>query len=435
MRTSRYSTSRQKACRTCSSAKAKCDRQAGGCTRCAQRGLDCDFGQQHASTNNTRQADSKERLPCSPASLSDSLVTSNFGDGSSTIEGASLSSLPSPGTMASTIVQGSPNAFPSTQGRAPVVSGGAGMAFPQSNLDFTRLDLACPINVDEINSRWMNAYIPDPQQQIKRYPPSIISFIHRIFKSYVAAAIRGRGLLPFVHPAQMKHQTTTSPLTTCLSLIRMCQNPLPRSEGVAAAIFQREMDTITQSRESYDDLSLLAAFQAYLIYAMVLFFRLGITRHHSLRQTMMTLQELAHASSRGGLVCVADQTRTRPRWEEWIVAEAKRRTIYTMYLFDSVVSTQENLPTYLGTELQGLPAPAAGSIWEASSRPEWEQAYNLFLAEWMGPGLAIDELWPIPPDLDGAGVARRRGRVDHWLEDVDSYGTMLYAVVSCTHGG
>jgi hypothetical protein len=106
-----------------------------------------------------------------------------------------------------------------------------------------------------------------------------------------------------------------------------------------------------------------------------------------------------------------------------------------MYLFDSVVSTQENLPTYLGTELQGLPAPAAGSIWEASSRPEWEQAYNLFLAEWMEPGLAIDELWPIPPDMDEAGVARRRGRVDHWLEDIDSYGTMLYAVVSCTHGG
>jgi len=215
----------------------------------------------------------------------------------------------------------------------------------------------------------------------------------------------------------------------------MCQNPLPGSENAAIMIFQREMENIATSGETYDDIFLLAAFQAYLIYSMVLFFQLDVTRNNSFRQTMITLQELAHASCKEGLVCTADQTRARPRWEEWIIAEAKRRTLYMMYLFDGVVSTQENIPTYLGTELQGLPVPATKQIWEAKTRVEWEQAYNIYLAEWMEPGLAIDELWPIPADMNESDIARRRSRVDHWLEDIDSYGTMLYAVTTCTHGG
>jgi hypothetical protein len=302
-------------------------------------------------------------------------------------------------------------------------------------LNFSGLDLICPIDVDGITSRWMNPFIPDSGQKIKQYPTSIIAFIARIFKSYAGSAVRGRGILPFIHPTQMQRQVPNSPLTTCLSLVRMCQNPLPGSENAAIMILQREMENITASREIYDNMSLLSAFQAYLIYSMVLYFRLDVTRDHSIRQTMITLQELAHASSKEGLICASDQARTRPHWEEWIVTEAKRRTLYMMYLFDSVISTQENMPTYLGTELQGLPAPAARAIWEAGSRYDWEQAYNLFLAEWMEPGLAIDELWPIPPELNEAEISKRRSRVDHWLEDIDGFGTMLYAVASCTHGG
>lgn len=303
------------------------------------------------------------------------------------------------------------------------------------SLNFSDLNLTCPIDVDEITTRWIRPYIPGPGEKIKSYPVNIISFIFRMLNSYAAATTRDRGLVPFIHPSQMKQQPSSSPLTTCLSLVRMCQNPLPGSENAGAVIIQREMENITEHRESYDDMSLLAAFQAYLIYAMVLVFRLSQARNNHLRQAMINLQELAHASSRRGLVCAADQSRVRPRWEEWIVTEAKRRTLYVMYLFDSILSAQEGLPTYLGTELQGLPAPATKSLWQAQARSGWEREYNIYLAEWMEHGLTIDELWPIPTDLDESGIVKRRSRVDHWLEDIDDFGTMLYAVMSCTHGG
>ena len=167
---------------------------------------------------------------------------------------------------------------------------------------------------------------------------------------------------------------------------------------------------------------------------MVLFFKLNPGSTSVLRQAMMSLQVLASASSRQGLMCAAEQQNARPRWEAWIVAEANRRTLFTMYLFDSLLSAQDGLPIFLGTELHGLPAPGGRALWRATGKSEWEQAYNLLLSD-SAETLRIDELWPIPPDMDELTIAGRRHRVDRWLESVDEFGTMLYAVTSCTHGG
>lgn len=302
------------------------------------------------------------------------------------------------------------------------------------DLDFSRLELTCPIDADAITNRWLNPYIPHPEQTVKEYPASVTRFIYRILKSYAAMAARGRGTLPFLHPIQIKHQATGSPLATCLSLVRISENPLPGSESAATLVLQREMESIAALRENYDDMSLLAAFQAYLIYTMVLFFRLSQGPSSFFRGAMMNLQELACSASRRGLVCAADEHHARPRWEEWIVAETKRRTLYVMYLFDSVLSAQENLPTFLGVELRGLPAPASKTLWEAHNRNDWEKEFNNFLAEWTERGLTIDELWPIPADYGEPAIARRQSRVDHWLESLDEYGTMMFAVTGCTHG-
>lgn len=341
--------------------------------------------------------------------------------------------------------------FPSPSSEPSITGSGAGAAetgLPKSpwNLhtadltenrespDFSNLDLTCPIDVDAITNRWLNPYIPDPEQTVKEYPASVTRFIYRILKSYAAIAARGRGTLPFIHPIQVKHQSAGSPLATCLSLVRIAENPLPGSENPAALVLQREMESISTLRDNYDDMSLLAAFQAYLIYTMVLFFRLSQGPSSFFRGAMMSLQELACSCSQRGLVCAADESHARPRWEEWIVAEAKRRTLYVMYLFDSVLSAQENLPTFLGVELRGLPAPASKALWEAQNRGGWEKEFNTFLAEWTERGLTIDELWPVPADYDEPAIARRQSRVDRWLESLDEYGTMMFAVTGCTHG-
>ncbi|EHA25765.1 hypothetical protein ASPNIDRAFT_189610 [Aspergillus niger ATCC 1015] len=381
MKPSRYSTSRQKACQQCASAKARCDRRSGGrepCSRCTQRGISCSYAQEDALERNQ----TSPVAPPSPFSVSGSSLTGLEND----------------------------------------------------VLDFSSLDLVCPINADDIQNRWIQAYIPIPGQTIKTYPDGVRSYIYLTLRSYSAMAVSGRGTLPFIHPKQMIAQSAGSPLTTCLSLVRVCSNQLPGSGQAAISVLRREIQILDQDRAKYSSDGLFVAFQSYLIYSMVLFFVLGQSCDDDFRAIMTSLQELACASSRQGLICAADQRRARPKWEEWIVAEAKRRTLYIMYLFDSILSSQEGLPTFLGTELRGLPAPANKLLWQAATRYEWEREYNVHMVDWMEGCLTIDELWPTPDDIGEAGVARRRARVDQWLQNLDEYGTMLFAIMRCTHG-
>jgi hypothetical protein len=304
----------------------------------------------------------------------------------------------------------------------------------QRDLDFSDLSLACTINVDDITSRWLNTYVPVPGQVVKDYPPSISALICRILKSYVASAVRGHsGPPPFVHPSQIEDPSSV-PLATCLNMVRICQNPAPGSEATTAEILQREMSMIYERRTQCSHMELLATFQAYLVYTMALFLRLEQASTMFLRQAMMNLQDLAWMTTRQGIVCAAEQQQVRPKWEEWIVTEVKRRTLYVMYMFDELISKQEGIPTFLGVELMGLPAPGSKSLWSANARQEWQKGYNIHLADWPDGGLCIDELWAIPPELDEDDIAKRRSRVEQWLEDLDEFGMFVYAVTSCTHG-
>ncbi|ODM19948.1 hypothetical protein SI65_04934 [Aspergillus cristatus] len=177
-------------------------------------------------------------------------------------------------------VQNQPARVSSSSCSTAMLPGNGGLTL--EGLDFSGLELTCPIDVDEITTRWMKPYIPGPGEKIKSYPAGVVSFISRMLNSYKAVATRGRKLVPFIHSSQMEHPPS-SPLTTCLSLVRMCQNPLPGSEDAAAVIIQREMENITALRESYDDMSLLAAFQAYLVYTVVFFFHLSQAGNSHLR--------------------------------------------------------------------------------------------------------------------------------------------------------
>lgn len=395
MSTSRYSTSRRKSCDQCSISKAKCDRQTP-CARCAKRGLSCVY----------------------PKTLT--------GSGESPLDGRAQEGSTSGSEYGARVSFPSPH-----QELFPAVSAGDS---GEPWLNFQQLDLLCPINVEDISNRWLNPYIPGPEQTIKSYPVVVTNYIWRILNSYAASASRGRGIPPFIHAVQTNDPKASLPLNTCLSLIRISEHPLPGTEKAAALVLQREMESIAATRERYDDMALLAAYQAYLVYALVLFFRLSQGSSAFFRQAMMTLQELACSTCGRGLVCAADRRHARPTWEEWIVTESKRRTLYVMYLFDSILSSQENLPTFLGTELRGLPAPANKSLWQAQRRSQWEEEYNVVLTEWTKQYLTIDELWPVPPGLSDADVAERRDRVNRWLENLDEFGTVLFAVTCCTHG-
>lgn len=414
MKPGRYATSRQKACQNCSIAKARCDRRPQRCGRCAQRGLICAYPGEPA----------RAPAPAAPVDGSRHGTNTTIGQASSTTGGLTVISSEAPA---------SPPPAPQPQPAPAAPADGRGST-PDSTSAYIDIDLVCPINADYISSRWLNQYVPVPGQTVKNFPGHIKAFMPRILGSYASVAVRGRQLPPFIHPAQMQPPLARPPLSTCLTLVRICDRLLPGSDSTAADVMQREASSIFEQHAAMTDgLTLLSAFQAHLLYLLVMFFKLGHLVGHSMRRMMMDLQELASLCSKRGLVCLAEQNRARPRWESWVVAEAKRRTLYTMYLFDNVLSSHEGLPSFFGTELRGLPAPSGRSLWEARAPQDWEGEYNNSLADWAGPGLTIDELWPAPSWLDEAGLADRRKRVDQWLDGVDGLGTMLFAVTSSLH--
>ncbi len=441
MKRSRYTDSRQKSCHACSSAKAKCSRNPASCDRCTLKGLPCRYPRPSSQRNSIRPPDTAR-----DQELSDTIVSS---------PGSPLAGLSDiPDTYASigerhldpTRVSGistsdtTPASIPSTVSsvcEALPASGSpvsSGVPQEQAVLDFSQLAMSCPINADDIRNRWLNSYVPFPGQVVKNYPSRVLALVFRLLKAYTSLAVRGRGLPPFLHATQILAASIRPPLSTCLSLVRVCDKILPGSEPSVTAIFQKEMAEIYEQQTTYDELTLLNAFQAYLIYSMVLFFCLNQRSGTFLRQAIMNLQEIACASARQGLLCSAEEQRTRPTWEAWIVAEAKRRTLYTMYFFDNVLSSQDGLPTYLGTELRGLPAPGSKYLWQAQCRSAWETEYNTEMLNWAGGSFHIDELWPATSYLDDSAAAKRRTRVDKWLETLDEFGTLMYAVTSGTHG-
>lgn len=146
--------------------------------------------------------------------------------------------------------------------------------------------------------------------------------------------------------------------------------------------------------------------------------------------TMVTLHELAFRAARAGLVSRAELARSRPTWESWIVASAKRRAIFAFYLLSSVYNADNHVPNFLAEEMREVYVPDAKRLWEARGRDEWEREYSQYLSEWQDGLMVISELWHSPDN----GSARRRERIDRWVQSADEFGMMLFAVCVHLHG-
>lgn len=395
MKRGRYAKSRQKACEYCVRAKTRCKPTLNGCARCAERGFACAIPQKGAINESRLKLNEDQSLE----RRLDLQRTGSF-------------SLDKPEV---TEVSNQPEL----------------KSFPVEppNID-TDIELICTINAKEIRNRWLNAFAPEPDQVTKEYPKHVVSFIHRMLKSYTATVARGSDLPPFLHPHEAKSPT----ISRCLTLVQTCTRLTGGNTSLLAEVLESE---INKTYGPKDIPNLRAEFQANLIYMMTLYFcyELNADAKTLFRRGIVNLQELACVSSETGVVCRAERDGSRPSWESWVAAETQRRSIYIMYLFDNLLSAKDGLQVFLGTELHGLPCSSAKDLWYACTRQEWETLYDAHLRARTIPSISIDELWPAVDETSVSGIADRHKRIDRWLETVDEFGTMLYAVGCCTHGG
>ncbi|SCU78999.1 LADA_0A09120g1_1 [Lachancea dasiensis] len=435
-RSSHKQLSRKKACIPCSKAKVRCDQRRKHCSRCLGRRVSsqCRYPDSlDIDTNDGRlPQDNCEKSVITPLNVALCSGVDNFNTDLVGAQKDLKPVVPVPVCTADKYNCG--EITPSTL-TEHLTDANRYHLEDEKPFRFEELDLICTVNYQEIQNRWLNNYIPPLDHEVKNYPSNVTSFISKMLRAYSSMPIRREAFPPFVHISQNSPVDLPTPLAVCLSLMRMFHNRVPSQDFVIKDALAREMSRLYQQHGSFDEVNLLAAFQAYLIYSMATFFEFDQCKPTGLHQAMVNLQNIACEVSKRGICCSAEVSRSIPKWESWIVAEAKRRTIFTMYLFDSLLCSHDGLPTFLAKELKGTFAPSSGSLWRATTRKRWNELYQRYLCEWGSDGpLVIDELWPVPSDICGQELKRRRIRIDHWLTEVDDYGTMLFAITSCTHG-
>ncbi|EXJ62049.1 hypothetical protein A1O7_02482, partial [Cladophialophora yegresii CBS 114405] len=292
---------------------------------------------------------------------------------------------------------------------------------PSETLDFSHVQLMCTVDAHRIRVRWLESLLPSIDQRPKPFQPATMSFVASIFKSYPGMFVDG-GCPPFVHWSQVTGEATCQPLENCMNMARMWAARTVGSADMVQEVIQQEMKRL------FEKGNLLATFQAYLLYAIMLF-PSTISAGSIHQDVMMRLQELAGDAAGRGTICYAEMESTRPDWESWIIASAKRRTLFAASLFDNLVNFSQGSPSFVAVELAGLPAPASKTLWNARTRQCWNQAYNRQLSHCGDGELLISDLWP----QSEANSEALQPKIDRWLSSVDEFGMMLYAVTAHTY--
>ncbi|KAF2476370.1 uncharacterized protein BDR25DRAFT_210044, partial [Lindgomyces ingoldianus] len=305
------------------------------------------------------------------------------------------------------------------------------------------------VDTKQIGVRWMDAWMDEQGQREKKLSKFTVGFLERVLCGYWKLELGSRGenatgrscaetLPPFIHQAQVRQDSAdvVQALTTSRELVKMwqdCQEPEVRQHILLSV--RGEMDGLIREYPRLDSIRLLVSFQSFLVYILMVHLSPPLGAPSSLvsGDTVLQLQEFASHVSSAGLFSQAELQHKRPKWESWIIAEAKRRTIYVTYLFNNLYQAQHGMPIFLAEELSGMLLPATKKLWEAQKREEWEREYEKHLEKWPNGYLKISELWSME-GIPEEEKQWRKKKVEMWLEDVDDFGMMLFATCAHIHG-
>ncbi|GES59898.1 GDSL-like lipase/acylhydrolase domain protein [Aspergillus terreus] len=281
-------------------------------------------------------------------------------------------------------------------------------------LDLRVIQLVPGSNAEDIRDRWLRPYILPPvgwTEVPKVYHPFTLQYISLVLRAYPRRMLKDGDVPPIIHHAQIHGGHIPRSLANCYTLVRMYEQAVPGSEAMAVTMVEKEMERLAEEDPPQDDCDLLAVFQAYLIYSIMLYFSPIHGTSSVNDKTMITLMDLAFRTAKNGLFCRAEAANARPTWESWIVAAAKRRAVFAMYIFSGVYNADRNLPNFIADELSELYVPGHKVLWEARDRETWEKEYDRQLIEWDDGMLQISELWR----SDETGSPDRRRRIERWL--------------------
>ncbi|OQD89477.1 hypothetical protein PENANT_c002G04051 [Penicillium antarcticum] len=301
------------------------------------------------------------------------------------------------------------------------------------DLDFENQDLIPMPTADDIATRWTRPYLTmSTESAPKDLMPFTIDSIKRHLK-FTISKLNSYVAPHYIHYGQLS-SGIKEPLVKCFRLVRLLNHAKEDVHAIQREIHQ-EMKNIYDQGPQPGEMDRLCTFQVYLTYMIALYLSpfdiYAMSQHEEGEfESHVRLQEIACICARTGITSEAEESNTRPTWESWILTSAKRRTLFTMYLFTNIYNWKKGIPNYVAEELRGAFVPDGTALWRRHDRTAWEQEYNAHLLRWSDGKLAISELWR---DAE-TGSATRRDRVDRWLEKADEFGRELFSICAQIHG-
>ncbi|KAE8153603.1 hypothetical protein BDV25DRAFT_21824 [Aspergillus avenaceus] len=402
---------RKKACNNCTKSKVRCSLERPVCSRCRSTGRTCEY-----PTSSPPNPQASNRDPAASYLDTDICTTPRLG--------------PVPSMPIALPFSATPSSIWSPRDLPP--RNLAQRAQRTEGLDLSEVELVPSANAEDIRDRWLRPYILPPlghEEIPKVYHPFTLQFISRILSTYPRVMLQNGGIPPIIHHAQVEGTKMPRGLANCYSLVRLWLQAAPGSETMVMDTLEKEMERLYEEPLEHD-YEMLAAFQSYLIYTIMVYFSPHNGPSLVNDRMMITLMEMAFRTARNGLFCSAELSHTRPTWESWIVVAAKRRAIFTMYMFSSVYNADRLLPNFVADEMRGVYAPGHKALWEANDRDVWNREYDRYLSQWEDGILEISELWRSAK----TGSIETRERIERWSRSIDEFGMMLFSVCAHIHG-
>uniref|UniRef100_A0A8H7KDX4 Zn(2)-C6 fungal-type domain-containing protein n=1 Tax=Bionectria ochroleuca TaxID=29856 RepID=A0A8H7KDX4_BIOOC len=354
---------RRRSCLQCSKRKLGCDRKHPTCSRCASQGGACEY----ATSGRTSSTD-RTRItpPSSELGREDSVATTLEAGDPVTSHALSQVTKPSPCT-----------------GKVNQQLRGT-----QSQFDFA------------------------------------LTHLCRIFRTYPRMLATCDRLPPFIHRSQIMASNLPMPLSNCLALCRMWANNSSVETGgdFLKVSMKTELLRLLNEYREYDGATLVAAFQAAIIYAIALLFpapHQPPSRMFDL-STLAALKEFGEYIRSGTVMMPEEVSHTRPPWQQWLQVSCKRRSLICLYCFEWMNAMLNNFQSFPCTNAEYMPTPAGKVLWEITAQEKWEVAYDRWLGRWAG--LDVFTLGDLENMMPGPTLDLRS---EMWLEEADELGILL----------
>ncbi|KAH8666355.1 hypothetical protein BX600DRAFT_270749 [Xylariales sp. PMI_506] len=441
---------RQKACRACTSAKARCDLERPNCSRCAARGVECAY-MRPSPTPSTPTPITMGLFPQAHARAPPAQPSAP-GPGPGPGPGPDRTALYAADSGAAGPVDGGPVDFSGvrdgtiTPGWLSNISssedgldlallthqphhqlgathiGGGGSLTPFSGLH--------PAPLSPSPDDWMLAIMPRPVvPDTRQLVQHSMRTIFRVLRSWPRMLAKGFQLPPIMHFSQFK-SGTLRPLANCIALCKMWSGQCEGTGPIVVDAVRKEMDNILCKYQTYDKPTLLGAFQSMILYLLLLIFPTPTQVSQSLipPPLLTQVQAMGYYVAATGLLLPEEARRIRPGWAAWAHVEAKRRAMCSLYLVHWAYSVyhHEAQIHFDCRELGRTPGPGAKFLWAAADEAVWSGLYNRWLAQWDGKDFLFAEFTCVDSEI----VMNRRAEI--WLEDADELGFLLLSLVNAT---